>query len=195
MSFRLFDSISFSSNSSAFRRLFMMAAIEKFVILQLFKDLSPVDDVTLGGGLGDGVALASLMSVAGRRVKAGWPATGVSRGRACDVRPLRLGEIITCDAWRFRITKFDFSALVTLYICNLFRMSSFFSLFGFVTVCFLTSLFQRNRKMLIIVRVLTHSLLSGVWHVTENDFFFVFFFPEIFFCHPPVYPHTSMRGR
>jgi len=49
----------------------MMAAIEKFVILQLFKDLSPVDDVTLGGGLGDGVALASLMSFAGRRAKAG----------------------------------------------------------------------------------------------------------------------------
>ena len=39
----------------------MIAAMEKLVILQ-FPDLSPLEEVTPGGGLGDGVALASLMS-------------------------------------------------------------------------------------------------------------------------------------
>jgi hypothetical protein len=44
-----------------------MAAIEKFVILTE-DDFSPVDDVTLGGGLGDGVGEASLVtSLVGRR--------------------------------------------------------------------------------------------------------------------------------
>jgi hypothetical protein len=64
----------------------MMAAIEKLVTLPEDddEDLSPVDEVTLGGGLGDGVALASLAtSGVGRRRNVA-ATLGLSLGRDCD---------------------------------------------------------------------------------------------------------------
>ena len=59
--------------------MFMMAAMEKLVTLpDDDDDFSAVDDVTFGGGLGDGVAL--MTSLIGRRKKAGL-ATGANLGR------------------------------------------------------------------------------------------------------------------
>ena len=68
----------------------MMAAIEKLVTLpDDDDDFSAVDDVTFGGGLGDGVAL--MTSLVGRRRNPGL-AAGASLGR--DGAEVRLGEIM-----------------------------------------------------------------------------------------------------
>ena len=67
-----------------------MAAIEKLVTLpDDDDDFSAVDDVTFGGGLGDGVAL--MTSLVGRRRNPGL-AAGASLGR--DGAEVRLGEIM-----------------------------------------------------------------------------------------------------
>ena len=68
----------------------MMAAIEKLVTLpDDDDDFSAVDDVTFGGGLGDGVAL--MTSLVGRRRNPEL-AAGASLGR--DGAEVRLGEIM-----------------------------------------------------------------------------------------------------
>ena len=68
----------------------MMAAIEKLVTFpDDDDDFSAVDDVTFGGGLGDGVAL--MTSLVGRRRNPGL-AAGASLGR--DGAEVRLGEIM-----------------------------------------------------------------------------------------------------
>ena len=128
----------------------MMAAIEKLVTLpDDDDDFSAVDDVTFGGGLGDGVAL--MTSLVARRRNPGLDA-GASLGR--DGAEVRLGEIM----------------IYFFFFRKLFQEQFYFSTNSSLT-CFLLSLCFSWSRISLFLKVDSDLKKSSFEEISTAEFF------------------------